>query len=159
MTKLRVHLDPRVYNKTARTTKPRETAGRRVGCVCIPGAGTVSAGAGAVSLGPTRTVPVRNPIDSLRLSANEWARVGQFADLLSVRGCSILLLLPWCPCVSLIDKFCAVCRRSSTSFLLRTRLYIASCNPCARNTSQGLVISFREIKVCPFRIRTQGSCK
>jgi hypothetical protein len=33
---------------------------KRVRCTPVPGAGAVSAGTGAVSTGPTRTVPVRN---------------------------------------------------------------------------------------------------
>jgi hypothetical protein len=47
-----VCVDPRVYNNTA---------GVRVRCVPLPGMGTMSAGTGAVSFSPTRTVPVRNP--------------------------------------------------------------------------------------------------
>ena len=43
------------------TRNPQETRRKWVGCVSLPGAGTVSAGTGAVSLGPTRSVPVRNP--------------------------------------------------------------------------------------------------
>jgi hypothetical protein len=54
-------MDPRVYPKTA---------GVRVGYVSLPGAGMVLAGAGAVSLGLTRTVPVRNPRDDLSFVAH-----------------------------------------------------------------------------------------
>lgn len=52
-------MDPRAYNKPA--TNPQQTRGKRVGYVCIPDTGTVSVGAGAVLLGPTRTVPMQNP--------------------------------------------------------------------------------------------------
>jgi hypothetical protein len=56
---LRVYMDPRVYDKTLKI---------RVRFVCKTCTGTVSAGTGTVSLGPTRSVPVQNPSDSnLRL--------------------------------------------------------------------------------------------
>ena len=47
-------MDPCDYKKSARNPQ------KRIGCVFLPGAGTVSAGVGTVSLSPTRTVPVQN---------------------------------------------------------------------------------------------------
>ena len=49
-----VYTDPRVFHNTLE---------RRVRCVPLPNVGAVSTGAGVVSLSPTHTVPVPNPID------------------------------------------------------------------------------------------------
>jgi hypothetical protein len=56
-----VYMGPWVYDKTLKI---------QIQFVCKTYMGTVSAGTGMVSLGPTRSVPVQNPTSSLLVPTN-----------------------------------------------------------------------------------------
>jgi len=83
----------------------------------------------------------RSKIDYLKHSSNEWSRVGQFADLLSV-GTLLLSPIP-----KIMYAIFLVRRRGSASILFRSRLDRASSShPSHRNSPQVLILSRWEIE-------------